>query len=220
MGNERRIINVAIDGPAGAGKSTVAQRAAHVLDFIYVDTGAMYRAMTLAWMRDRCAIDAQFVTAHDVSFVSVNGHLRIHLDGKDVHTDVRSPEVSQHVAAVSAHRVVRERLVALQRRIAADGGVVMDGRDIGTAVLPDAAVKVFLTASVHVRAARRCAEWGGASLEDVAEAIRARDARDETREQSPLVCAPDALRIDSTHMTIDAVVGTIVHAVQAVIHRV
>ncbi len=220
MVNERRMINVAIDGPAGAGKSTVAQRVAHVLGFIYVDTGAMYRAMTLAWMRDRCVIDAQFVMAHDVTFVPVDGHLRIHLDGSDVHTDVRSPEVSQHVASVSAHRVVRERLVALQRGIAANGGVVMDGRDIGTAVLPDAAVKVFLTASVDVRAARRCVEWEGASFDDVVEAIRARDERDATREQSPLICAPDAIRIDSSHMSIDAVVGTIVHAVQAVMYRV
>lgn len=212
------LFSVAIDGPAGAGKSTVARAVAENCGAIYLDTGAMYRAIGL-WMRrhgiDPC--DRETVTAHidevgiDVRYEG--GAQRVFLDGEDVSSEIRENEISQAASAVSAHPAVRERMVSMQREIARGKNVVMDGRDIGTKVLPDATVKVFLTAAPEERARRRLLEmqYKGeeCDYQDVLEAIRKRDSDDSSRDASPLCKAPDAVEIDSSRMDEEMVIGEI-----------
>ena len=191
---------IAIDGPAGAGKSTVARAVAEALHFTYLDTGAMYRCIALAELRGAadplaCAI-------------SLDGG-RVTLDGDDVTTAIRTPEVSARASEVAARPDVRESLVERQRELIARGDYVAEGRDIGTVVAPDAELKVFLTASPQERARRRAAELGvdpEAVLADQAQ----RDERDSTREHSPLAAAGDAVEVDTTGLEIDAVVQRIV----------
>ncbi|MBD2861335.1 MULTISPECIES: (d)CMP kinase [Paenibacillus] len=210
--------NIAIDGPAGAGKSTVARLVAKELGFIYIDTGAMYRAVT--WKALQSGI-----TAEDrEQLVEIASKLRIELlpgehgqqvllDGSDVTGLIRSPEVNQNVSAVSAIPEIRTLLVAKQQEMAEAEGVVMDGRDIGTHVLPDAKVKIFLTASVKERAERRYLEMKArnedVSLEKLEREIAERDRMDEQREVSPLVRARDAVLLDTTGIAIPQVVERI-----------
>lgn len=204
--------SVALDGPAGAGKSTVAKALAKKLGFIYVDTGAMYRAMALHFIRlniaaeDAVAIEAACDSA-DVTITHRDGEQVVLLNGENVNGLIRTEEVSQMASISSANKQVRLKMVELQRELAKKEDVVMDGRDIGSYVLPNANVKVFLTASVEVRAKRRydeqVAKGMECSLEEIAENIRERDYRDSHREFAPLVQAEDALLMDNSYMTIE-----------------
>jgi cytidylate kinase len=215
-------IIVAIDGPAGAGKSTVARRVAEKLGFVYIDTGAMYRAVALRAFRQGVDLaDAArlepLARASDIRFPS--GSSRVLLDGEDVTEAIRRPEISPAASKVSAVPAVRRALVEKQREIAASANVVMEGRDIGTVVFPDAAVKIYLDASPEVRAARRVrqlAEKGiSADPEEVAREIRERDHRDSTRADSPLRRAPDAVPLDTTGLSLDQVEGAILKVVSS-----
>lgn len=209
---------VAIDGPAGAGKSTVAQLAARKLGCTYIDTGAMYRAV--AWktlqrkqpVTDELILDV--VKDVHVELAYVEGKTTVSVDGTDVTGEIRTPEVTAIVSQVAALGPVRSRMVELQRRMAAKGSVLMDGRDIATSVLPDANVKIFLTASIEERARRRFKEMQAkgydVSLEELQKEIAARDKADSEREISPLVQAPDAELLDTSHMGIDEVVQAII----------
>jgi len=209
---------IAIDGPAGAGKSSVARRVAQRLGFRYVDTGAMYRALALAALERGVDADdgaglAALLERIDVQVRDAN----VLVDGIDVGARLRGPDVTAIVSAVAAHEEVRAALARLQREVAAQDDVVMEGRDIGSVVVPDAEVKVYLTASLGERARRRWAETDGrATVGDIEKAIAARDAADSEREASPLTRAPDATVIDTTDKTLDAVVDEIVSAVDRV----
>ncbi len=200
---------IAIDGPAGAGKSTVARRLAEALGFTYLDSGAMYRSLALAALRAGSDADdprAMGGLADEVE-IGFDGD-RIVLDGEDVGTAIRSPEVSAMASRVSVHRPVREAMVARQRELIAAGRYVAEGRDIGTVVSPDSPLKVFLTADDAERARRRAAESG----EDEAAVLAAqaeRDARDRDRELGALRPADDAVEIDTTGLTIDEVVARV-----------
>ena len=196
---------IAIDGPAGAGKSTVARAVADALGFTYLDTGAMYRCVALAELRGAadplgCAIE-------------LGGQVR--LDGEDVTDEIRTPQVSARASEVAARPEVRGHLVALQRTMIGQGDYVAEGRDIGTVVAPDAELKVFLTASPEERAQRRAEQIGADRAQVLAEQTE-RDTRDATREHSPLAPAPDATRLDTTGLSIDEVVAQIAQLAQAV----
>ena len=207
--------NVAIDGPAGAGKSTIAKRLAKELGFIYVDTGAMYRAIGLYMMRNGIdGGDEEKVSAEvekvNVSLAYEDGAQKVLLNGEDVSGLIRTEQVSAMASQTSAYFAVRAHLLDLQREMAANNDVLMDGRDIGTTILPNANVKIYLTASVEERARRRYEEYllkgEDADLEKIKEDIRTRDHNDMTRAVSPLKKAEDAIEVDTSHMTIDEVV--------------
>lgn len=208
---------VAIDGPAGAGKSTVAQLAAKKLGFTYIDTGAMYRAVAWKTLQQQKTVDdeliLQVVKDIDVNLVYVDGKTKVTVDGKDVSQAIRTPEVSAIVSKVAALGPVREKMVYLQRKMADRGNVLMDGRDIATNVLPNANVKIFLTASIEERAKRRFKEMQtkgyAVTLEKLQADIAARDKADSEREISPLVQAKDAVLLDTTGLSIAEVVERI-----------
>jgi cytidylate kinase len=193
---------VAIDGPAGAGKSTVARAVARALGFTYLDTGAMYRAAALAWPRDPGQLRITF-----------DGD-RVLLDGRDVTSDIRTPEVSTKASEVAARPEVREALVARQRDLIAGGDYVAEGRDIATVVAPDAELKVFLTASPEERARRRAAELDG-DVEAVARELAERDARDTGHGRTTDGPAPGAVALDTTGLSVDEVVDRIVAMVRS-----
>jgi len=208
----RRIV-VAVDGPAGAGKSTASRALAGRLDYVYVDTGAMYRAVGVIAHRRGVALDDDEALARLVGslrFEPRNGG-GLAVDGTDVSAEIRRAEAGELASRVSTRPVVRERLVALQRALGAEGGVVMEGRDIGTVVFPNAEVKLYLTADPAERARRRAVELRGRgeSVDEVALAreIAARDERDSARSHSPLRPAADALRLDTTGLTLEQVVA-------------
>jgi len=214
---------VAIDGPVGAGKSTVARAVAQRLRFRYVDTGAMYRSVAWAALQRGISLsDERAVTALaqslQIDFVTDPEGQRVLVDGVDVTDLIRTPQVSDGASVVSVYPGVREAMVAVQRRLGADGGVVMEGRDIGTVVFPDAEIKVFLDASLDERARRRFEELrargASADLESVRRAEEERDRRDRTRSHSPLRAASDAVVIDSTGIPADEVAAGIVQLVQ------
>ena len=210
-------MNIAIDGPAGAGKSTIAKKVAQELGSVYVDTGAMYRAIGLYMLENGISMDDEEAVIGaldncDIDLRYTDGTQHIFLNGRDVSSDVRKEDVGKAASMVSKILPVREKLVDLQRIIAARTPVVMDGRDIGTVVLPDAELKIYLTASSHVRALRRFEELSKKfALSEVPEiqyleqAIKMRDERDMNREHSPLKKADDAVVVDSSEMTIDEV---------------
>ena len=210
--------SIAIDGPAGAGKSTIARKVAEKLSFIYVDTGAMYRSMALYFIRhDIAAQDEEKIAAAcpdiDVSIAYQDGEQQVILNGENVSGLIRTEEVGNMASATSVYKKVREKLVELQKDLAKKADVIMDGRDIGTCVLPDADVKVYLTASSAVRAKRRyneLKEKGTAcDLDEIEKDIIDRDYRDMHRENSPLKQADDAVLLDSSDMTLKEVVDTI-----------
>lgn len=211
--------NIAIDGPAGAGKSTIARKVAGELGFIYVDTGAMYRAMALYFLRegidqnDEKAIQ-EACSRIDISLKYHQGAQQVLLNGEDVSGLIRTEEVSQMTSAVSVYASVRQKLLELQRDLARTRDVIMDGRDIGTCVLPHAQTKIYLTASSHVRAVRRFKELEErgqmCNLEEIEHDIIERDYRDMHRDIAPLKQAQDAVLIDSSDMTIDQVVEAII----------
>jgi len=207
---------VAIDGPAGAGKSTVAKLLARRLGFLYIDTGAMYRAVTLKALREGVPSTEDEAVGSlagkvSIDLVSSGNGLRVFLDGEDVTEEIRSPEVSRHVSYVARIYTVRKRLTTLQREMARSGGVVMEGRDIGTCVLPEADHKFFVTASVRERARRRQGDLRrqghDIDLETLVQEIEKRDFIDSTREVAPLKPAPDAKVIDTTGKTVEEVVN-------------
>jgi cytidylate kinase len=194
---------VAIDGPAGAGKSTVARRVAERLGFTYLDSGAMYRCVALA------ALERRAEPAAVAADLRIELGDRVRLDGRDVSAAIRAAEVSEAASRAAADPAVRSAMVAEQRRMMADGDWVAEGRDIGTVVAPDAEVKVFLVADPEERARRRAAELG-ADVEAVLAEQAIRDQRDATRADSPLRAAPDAVTLDTTGLGIDQVVDRVV----------
>lgn len=210
--------NIAIDGPAGAGKSTIAKRIAKEMNYIYVDTGAMYRAIAIFYMdkgidsSDEAKIN-EMCDEIDVSIEYKNGEQQVILNGENVTGRLRTEEVGKMASKTSVYPKVREKLVDLQRKLALTTDVVMDGRDIGTTVLPNADLKVFLTATPEARADRRYKELVNKGVEcdysEILKDICDRDEQDMTRKISPLVKAEDAVNVDSSNMTIDEVVECI-----------
>jgi len=215
---------IAIDGPVGAGKSTIARLVAQGLGYTYIDSGAMYRA--LAWAARRAGItgDDSDPVVHLVQRTDIdlrpqaNGVNRVLVDGRDITGEIRSPEISQLASKLSAIPTVRRRMVALQQGMAGEGCLVMEGRDIQTVVLPEAEVKIFLTASAGERGRRRWKELRGRGLEvdlqQVLADIEARDARDTTRADSPVKPAPDAVHVDTDGLTIEQVVAKVLAIVK------
>lgn len=209
---------VAIDGPAGAGKSTVARAVAHRLGLAYLDTGAMYRAVTWLALREGVPVSdgealAALARAHPIEIEPTDDGDRVRVAGRDVTGEIRMPEVAAAVSEVSAHQGVRDEVVAAQRALLARGSWVSDGRDVGSVVCPHADVKVFLTASLEERARRRRAELGRRGVEQalaqVVEDVRRRDRLDSTRAVSPLRVAEGAIVIDSSELEADAVADLI-----------
>lgn len=216
---------IAIDGPSSSGKSTVAQAIAKKLDIIYIDTGAMYRAVTLAVLQDSIEVsDAERVKkilpTLDLTFKrSDEGIQEMYLNRQNVSREIRSDEVTANVSEISAYPFVREKLVEDQRNMASTHSVVMDGRDIGTVVLPDAEYKFFLNASAKVRAKRRFDEnvekgLSNQTLEEIEKSIIARDHYDSNREHSPLKKADDAIELETDHLSVEQVVNTIIDHIE------
>ena len=214
---------IAIDGPAGAGKSTVARRLAERLGLLYVDSGATYRAVALKALRagvspdDELAV-VELVARAIIQFVAGDPGPRILLDGDDVTAAIRSPEVSLAASKVSRYPAVRQKMVSLQRNLARGRGVVMEGRDISTVVFPEASLKIFLTAASEERARRRLDDdlprGQAVGLEQTIAAIERRDQLDKERKMSPLIPAPDAVEVDSTNLSADQVVEQILDVVR------
>jgi CMP/dCMP kinase len=214
---------VAIDGPSGAGKSTLAKHLARQLGFIYLDTGAMYRALALKMLRQGIAAEeenglAALLRQTEIELREDNGRLEVLLDGVDVADSIRTPEVSQLASKASARKIVRQRMMELQRAAAAKGPIVAEGRDIGTVIFPAAQVKIYLDASVAERARRRFEELRASgrevSMDETVRELTERDRRDSERDLAPLRQAADALAIDSSALTIDAVAERVLELIR------
>ena len=214
---------IAIDGPSGAGKSTLAKRLAKELEFVYLDTGAMYRALALKVLRQGIDLAddarlAELIGATEIDLKERRGKLEVLLDGDDVAAEIRTPEVSQMASKVSALRIVRARMLELQREMGRRGDVVAEGRDIGTVIFPEAEVKIFLDASVSERARRRydelIASGRAVDLDQTLREIEERDRRDSERDVAPLRKAEDALMIDSSRVTADEVAAIVLAHIQ------
>lgn len=219
-------IQIALDGPAGAGKSTIAKQLAARLDYVYIDTGAMYRAVTLAALEQSLDLNngevlGKLMKSLDIRLTPGENGQRVFIGDREVTDAIRSIEITNNVSFVARQKEVRAALVTAQRKLADQGGIVMDGRDIGTVVLPDAELKVFLTATVEERAARRhrenIARGMGSDITVLQEEIALRDKRDSEREVSPLRQADDALYLDTTEMTIDQVVVRLMELAEGVL---
>ena len=206
---------VAIDGPAGSGKSTISELVCKELGFTHIDTGAMYRAVGLYALNKKVDIyDEEKVNniLDEIEIKYVEG--KIYLNGSDVSGLIRTPEVSNAASRVSSYKLVREKLVYLQQKASENGMYILDGRDIGYKVLPNANLKVFLTASIDCRAERRFKELPNANLEEIKEQIKIRDHNDSTRKESPLKMADDAILVDTTDMTIEEVSNKIISLIK------
>ncbi|WP_119317499.1 (d)CMP kinase [Companilactobacillus formosensis] len=215
-------MQIAIDGPASAGKSTIAKLIAKNLNFVYCDTGAMYRTVTLLAKKHNVGYGdtlniLKLMSEHRIHFLNKEDGQHVYLDDEDVSDDIRTEEITNNVSQVSAIKEVREQLVQMQRDLANDCDIVMDGRDIGTTVLPKAEVKIFLIASVEVRAQRRFKEnverGINTPLKELQDEIAARDYKDSHREISPLRKADDAIEVDTSDMTIEQVVKRVTEIV-------
>ena len=206
---------IAIDGPAGAGKSTLAARLAKKLGYVNIESGAMYRALALKAIEKSVSLDdptalAALARGSRIALEPLGDGNRVRLDGRDVSQRIRRPDVTEAASRLSVHPQVRRWMVARQREMGASGGVVMEGRDIGTKVFPHAEVKVFLDAAPEARGQRRFRQQPGSAApprERILEELRARDLRDRSRSHSPLVPAPDALLLDSTTLSLDQVLA-------------
>ena len=216
-------MQVAIDGPASSGKSTISKLIAKENHFVYLDTGAMYRVVTLAVLRNNISLDdyeaiEKLVQTIEIGFSMQDGKQSVFMNGEDVTDEIRSVEVTRNVSAVSALKEVRTRLVHLQQEIAENHSIIMDGRDIGTVVLPQAEIKIFLVASVEERARRRFIENQEKgiemSYEELVEDIRRRDHIDSTRKESPLRKAEDAIEVDTTSKNIEEVKNEILKIIK------
>ena len=216
-------LNIAVDGPAGAGKSSIAKAVAKRLNILYLDTGAMYRAVGLACLRGNVSLEDEAAVTAKCADVKIsvrhgeNGQVTL-LDGENVSEEIRRPEMSMAASKVATYGGVRRMMVALQQKLTQETDMIMDGRDIGTRVLPDATVKVFLTATAEERAMRRFRDLQEKNLPDtyeqVLEDLIRRDAQDMNREVDPLRQAEDAVLVDTTHMTEDEVIDTIASIVE------
>lgn len=216
-------MQVAIDGPASAGKSTVAKIVAKNLDFIYIDTGAMYRACT--WIAQQANVDygneeeiLKLLNQSTIEFKNTDKGQKVLVNGEDVSLAIRTPDITENVSQVSALKGIREKLVELQREMAGKQNVIMDGRDIGTTVLPNADVKIFLIASVESRAKRRYLDFEEKGihqdLKDIEHDIKERDYKDSHRKISPLKKADDAIELDTTNLSIEEVVKAITELIE------
>lgn len=223
-----RKLVIAIDGPAASGKSTTAQRVAEQLGYLHVDTGAMYRAATLKVLRAGIpAADqervAALVESARIELRSANGSQRVLLDGEDVTEEIRTPEVTRAVSAVSSIRRVRDVMVREQRRMGADGGIVLEGRDIGTVVFPGADLKFFMVAGIEARARRRGDELRTrgiqADVDRLKDELRDRDTIDSTRSESPLKKADDAIEVDTSDLTIEQQVALVIATARRVMEE-
>jgi len=220
--NMNRRISVAIDGPAGAGKSSISKVVAKKLGYLYIDTGAMYRGITWALLNAGISIDD--VDAVKAALSKIQLELRVEetglsvwVNGTDVSQDIRTQYVTSHVSQVAAQKAVRTKLVEMQRHMASAGGVILDGRDIGSVVLPNAELKVYLTASVETRGHRRWLELKDSeniSLEEVCRTVAERDAMDMNRKESPLVCVEDAVVVETDHLSIEETVQTLIDLIR------
>lgn len=208
----RKLIKIAIDGPAGSGKSTTARKVAKKLDYIYIDSGAMYRAVTLKAINQKIPTNKSQkiveVAAHiSIQFKQENSRTIVLMDGNDVSDLIRTPEVNNQINPVAANSEVRKILVKKQQELGKDGGIVMDGRDIGTVVFPDAELKVYMDASAEERAQRRHQEFKSKGIsiayDEVLQEVKTRDHADMTRQHGPLKIAQDAIVLDTTHLSID-----------------
>lgn len=224
---EKRLV-ITIDGPAASGKSTTARNVAERLGYMYIDTGAMYRAVTLEVIRQKIDLHDEKGVAAIAASASIElrpGPFKLHLflNGEDVTDEIRSAEVTRSVSAVSRIRSVREALVRIQRRLGRDGGVVLEGRDIGTVVFPRADLKIFMVAEIDARSRRRAAEMrerGEPSTEEqVAEDIRRRDELDSGRAVSPLVKAADAVELDTSELSIEEQVEFVVRKAKDILKK-
>ena len=217
-----RRISVAIDGPAGAGKSSISKIVAKKLGYLYIDTGAMYRGITWALLNAGISIDD--VDAVEAVLSKIQLELRVEetglsvwVNGTDVSQDIRTQYVTSHVSQVAAQKAVRTKLVEIQRHMASAGGVILDGRDIGSVVLPNAELKIYLTASVETRGHRRWLELKDSeniSLEEVCRTVAERDAMDMNRKESPLVCVDDAVVVETDHLSIEETVQTLIDLIR------
>ena len=216
-------IAIAIDGPAGAGKSSISKVVANELGYLYIDTGAMYRGVTWAVLDSHVDVKNQkdvesLLPSLDLTLEPTANACKVFVKGKDVTDLIRQQQINENVSTIASYKGVREYLVERQQAMAAVGGVILDGRDIGSVVLPKAELKIYLTASVDARAKRRWLEVQGTSneqsLEDIKNNVESRDKMDKNRDESPLVCVEDAIVVDSSNMTFDETVEHILHLVQ------
>ena len=216
-------IAIAIDGPAGAGKSSISKVVANELGYLYIDTGAMYRGVTWAVLDSHVDVNNQkeveaLLPSLDLTLEPTASACKVFVKGQDVTDLIRQQQINENVSTIASYKGVREYLVERQQAMAAIGGVILDGRDIGSVVLPDAELKIYLTASVDARAKRRWLEVQGTSneqpLEDIKKNVESRDEMDKNRDESPLVCVEDAIVVDSSNMTFDETVEHILHLVQ------
>ncbi|MBS5337211.1 MAG: (d)CMP kinase [Veillonella sp.] len=218
-----RKIAIAIDGPAGAGKSSISKVVANELGYLYIDTGAMYRGVTWSVLDSHVDVKNQkdveeLLPSLDLTLEPTANACKVFVKGQDVTNLIRQQQINENVSTIASYKGVREYLVERQQAMAAVGGVILDGRDIGSVVLPKAELKIYLTASVDARAKRRWLEVQGTSneqsLEDIKKNVESRDEMDKNRDESPLVCVEDAIVVDSSNMTFDETVEHILHLVQ------
>lgn len=216
-------IAVAVDGPAGAGKSSISKIVAKKLGYLYIDTGAMYRSVTWAVLHNHIDVNNQkaveaLLPELELTMEASDDSCKVFISGQDVTDFIRTPQVNNAVSIVASYKGVRQYLVERQRLMAEAGGVILDGRDIGSVVLPNAELKIYLTASVEARAMRRFLEVKGTvneqTLEDIKDSVMQRDDMDKNRKESPLIQVEDAVLVDSSEMTFDETVEHILHLVQ------
>ena len=216
-------ITIAIDGPAGAGKSSISKVVANELGYLYIDTGAMYRGVTWAVLDSHVDVKNQndveaLLPTLDLTLEPTASACKVFVKGQDVTDLIRQQQINENVSTIASYKGVREYLVERQQAMAAIGGVILDGRDIGSVVLPDAELKIYLTASVDARAKRRWLEVQGTSneqpLEDIKKNVESRDEMDKNRDESPLVCVEDAIVVDSSNIKFEETVEHILHLVQ------